>query len=265
MHSPVQLAFKYIKYRMAASNGKGHGIHSPFVFEFVTKVLNGTGDKQVYAEIETVRKQLLQNDTTLSVEDFGAGSRVTGTKQRPVKQIARTSLKPQKYSQLLNRMVAYYQPQTILEIGTSLGLTTCYLAKARPGSPVITMEGAVEIAAVARRNFQKLGISNIEIITGNFDETLTSALSGLQAVDFAFIDGNHRYEPTIRYFEQILKKSNNNTIIVLDDIYWSKEMEQAWEWVKNHGHVRLTIDLFAIGIVVLRPEIIHRQHFCIRY
>jgi predicted O-methyltransferase YrrM len=265
MYSPVQLAFKYIKYWMTASNGKGHGIHSPFVFEFVTKVLNGTGDKQVYAEIESVRKQLLQNDTALRVEDFGAGSRVIGTKQRLVKQIARTSLKPKKYSQLLNRMVEYYQPQTILEIGTSLGITTAYLARAGSGSPVITMEGAPEIAAVARENFMKLGIGNIEVITGNFDQTLSSTLSKLETIDFAFIDGNHRYEPTVSYFEQMLKKSNNNTIIILDDIYWSKEMEQAWEWVKNHEQVRLTIDLFAIGIVVLRPEIIHRQYFRIRY
>jgi predicted O-methyltransferase YrrM len=127
------------------------------------------------------------------------------------------------------------------------------------------MEGAPEIAAVARENFMKLGIGNIEVITGNFDQTLSSTLSKLETIDFAFIDGNHRYEPTVSYFEQMLKKSNNNTIIILDDIYWSKEMEQAWEWVKNHEQVRLTIDLFAIGIVVLRPEIIHRQYFRIRY
>jgi predicted O-methyltransferase YrrM len=265
MFSPVQLAFKYLKYLINASNGKGHGIHSPFVFEFVTKVLNGKGNKQVYGEIESVRKQLLQNNVRINIEDFGAGSRVIGTKERAVNQIAKTSLKPKKYSQLLNRMVEHYQPKTMLEIGTSLGITTSYLAKGKSDASVITMEGAKEIAAVAQQNFHSLHITNIQSVLGNFDDTLPSTLSELDTIDLAFIDGNHRFQPTINYFEQILKKANQSTIIILDDIYWSKEMEQAWQWVKAHEQVRLTIDLFAIGIVVLRPEILHKQHFCIRY
>jgi predicted O-methyltransferase YrrM len=265
MFSPVQLAFKYLKYLINASNGKGHGIHSPFVFEFVTKVLNGKGNKQVYGEIENVRKQLLQNNVRINIEDFGAGSRVIGTKERAVNQIAKTSLKPKKYSQLLNRMVQHYQPKTMLEIGTSLGITTSYLAKGKSDASVITMEGAKEIAAVAQQNFHSLHITNIQSVLGNFDDTLPSTLSELDTIDLAFIDGNHRFQPTINYFEQVLKKANQSTIIILDDIYWSKEMEQAWHWVKAHEQVRLTIDLFAIGIVVLRPEILHKQHFCIRY
>jgi predicted O-methyltransferase YrrM len=265
MYSPLQLAFKYLNYWLSASNGKGHGIHSPFVFEFVTKVLNTKGDEQVYTEIESIRKQLLQNTTALTVEDFGAGSRVTSTKQREVKQIAKTSLKPKKYSQLLNRMVEFYQPKTILEIGTSLGITTSYLAKANSNASVTTMEGAKEIAAIAQQNFQSLNISNIQAVIGNFDAVLPSTLSQTPTLDFAFIDGNHRFDPTISYFQQIIEKANNNTIIILDDIYWSKEMEQAWNWVKNHAKVHLTIDLFAIGIVILRPEILHKQHFRIRY
>jgi predicted O-methyltransferase YrrM len=265
MYSPFQLAFKYLNYQLNASNGKGHGIHSPFVFELVTRVLNGDKDQQVYSEIENIRTQLLQDNSILTVEDFGAGSRVIGTKQRMVKQIAQTSLKSKKYSQLLHRMVRSYQPSTILEIGTSLGITTSYMAKAKPDANIITMEGATSIASVAQQNFDALNISNIQPVLGNFDETLSSTLAGLQTVDLAFIDGNHRYEPTISYFQQILKKSNNYTIIILDDIYWSSEMEHAWQWVKDHDQVRLTIDLFAIGIVVLRPEILHKQHFRIRY
>lgn len=265
MYSPLQLAFKYINYLLKASNGKGHGIHSPFVFEFVTKVKNGPKDQHIYITIESLRKKLLHNDSTITVEDFGAGSRIIGTKERVVKQIASTSLKPKKYSQLMHRMVQHYQPKTVLEIGTSLGITTSYLAKANNNSSVITMEGAKAIAAIAKQNFESLGVSNIQQVIGNFDDTLPSTLSSLQTIDFAFIDGNHRYEPTINYFQQILEKSNNNTIIILDDIYWSKEMEQAWNWVKEHEKVTLTIDLFAIGIVVLKKEILHKQHFRIRY
>jgi predicted O-methyltransferase YrrM len=265
MYSPFQLIGKYLNYWIKASNGKGHGIHSPFVFEFVTKVLNGKKDETVYAAIESVRKQLLKDESVITVEDFGAGSRVIGTRQRKIRQIANTSLKPKKYSQLLHRIVQYYQPGAVLEIGTSLGITTSYLAKAKPGAKVTTMEGAKEIAAIAKRNFSSLGLLNVEQVTGNFDDTLSPTLSYINKVDLAFIDGNHRYEPTIRYFRQVLERSHDHTIIILDDIYWSKEMEQAWEWVKDHERTRLTIDLFAIGIVILRPEILHKQHFRIRY
>ncbi len=265
MYSPFQLAYKYLNYFLTASNGKGHGIHSPFVFEFVTKVLNGAKDDYTYNAIESVRKQLLQDNTSITVEDFGAGSRIIGTKQRVVKQIASTSLKPKKYSQLLHRMVKYYQPKTILEVGTSLGITTSYLAKAGSNATVITMEGAKAIASIAQQNFESLSVSNIQQVIGNFDDTLPATLSSLPTIDLAFIDGNHRYEPTINYFNQILAKANNNTIIILDDIYWSQEMEQAWNRVKQHEKVRLTIDLFAIGIVVLRKEVLHKQHFSIRY
>ncbi len=265
MYSPVQLAFKYFNYWWNASNGKGHGVHSPFVFEFITSVLNGEQDRATYDQIESVRKQLLNSNSIIEVEDFGAGSRVIGTKQRVVKQIAKTSLKPKKYSQLLNRIVQHYQPKTILEIGTSLGITTSYLAKADANASIITMEGAKAIAEIAKQNFGQLNISNVQQVLGNFDETLPSTLAQLNTIDLAFIDGNHRYEPTINYFQKILARSNNNTIIILDDIYWSKEMEQAWQWVKNHNQVKLTIDLFAIGIVVLRSEILHKQHFSIRY
>jgi predicted O-methyltransferase YrrM len=265
MYSLPQLLFKYLNYWFTASNGRGHGIHSPFVFEFITKVLNGTKDEVLYRQIESRRTQLLQDDTTITIEDFGAGSRVIGTKQRKIKQIAATSLKPKKYSQLLHRIARHYRPDTALEIGTSLGITTAYLAKADPGANIITMEGAEEIAAIARRNFDVLGITNIQQVTGNFEETLAPTLAGIDKADLVFIDGNHRYEPTIRYFSQVLEKSHDHTIIILDDIYWSKEMEQAWQWVKAHEQTRLTIDLFAIGIVILRPDILHKQHFRVRY
>jgi hypothetical protein len=149
MFSFFQLGIKYVNYLATASNGKGHGIHSPFVFEFITKVLNGYKDTELYSPIENVRKQLLQNSAVLPVEDFGAGSRVIATRQRTIKSIANTSLKPKKYSQLLHRMVKFYKPATIVEIGTSLGITTSYIATANAAASVTTMEGAATIAAVA--------------------------------------------------------------------------------------------------------------------
>lgn len=266
MYSKIQLVLKYLLYYFTSSNSKGHGMHSPFVFAFITEVLNDKRAFYAYAEIETMRQSLLHDKRQLTIEDMGAGSRVIKNKQRSISSIASSSLKPVKFSQLFFRMVNYYHPRTILELGTSLGITSSYLAAANPNAKVITLEGATSIAAVAKENFTELKIHNIELITGNFDETLSGTISHLSSpIDFAFIDGNHRYQPTVKYFQQILERSNANSIIILDDIHWSKEMEQAWKEVQLNPLVTMTIDLFFIGIVLLRKEFKVKQHFSIRY
>lgn len=265
MYSKAQLAFKYLKYYLSASNGKGHGIHSPFVFEFITKVLNDTTSYPAYEKVENLRQQLLKDNTVLNIDDMGAGSTVSKTSQRTIASIGKNAVKPKKFGQLLYRIVKYYKPATILELGTSLGITTSYLATANPGGRITTMEGAKEIASVSRRNFDSLGISNITLIEGNFDKELAAMVHGLPTIDFCFLDGNHRLKPTIQYFETILSKTTNFSIIVLDDIHWSHEMEQAWKYCQDHASVTLSIDLFFIGILVFRKEIKEKQHFSIRF
>ena len=265
MYSKGQLAAKYFSYYLRASNGKGHGMHSPFVFDFIVNVLNDDRDFYAFTQIEDLRKLLLKNENIIKVDDFGAGSVNLTSTERKVSDIARSSLKPKKYAQLLFRMVNYYQPETILEIGTSLGITTAYLSMAGKQSKLITMEGAGTIAAIAKNNFKFLGLDNIELVKGNFDETLLSVIGQLSTVNFVFIDGNHRKEPTLQYFEQLLSITTNDTIIIFDDIHWSGEMEAAWKQIKKHPQVTCTIDLFFIGIVLLRKEFKERQHFMIRY
>jgi len=265
MYSKRQLLLKYLQYYFTASNGKGHGIHSPFIFDFITKILN---DKTVYPEyekVETLRSQLLNDNTVLEVEDFGAGSSVTKTNKRGVSSLAKHAAKSKKFAQLLFRIVRYYQPATVLELGTSLGITTTYLSLARPEARLITMEGSKEIAEVAKENFKNLEIRNIEITEGNFDNTLSSVVRGLSTVDFAFIDGNHRKEPTERYFKELLAKTNNESILVFDDIHWSSEMEAAWGTIKDNAAVTCSIDLFFIGIIFFRKEFKGKQHFGIRF
>jgi predicted O-methyltransferase YrrM len=265
MYSPLQLAIKYCKYYFKASNGKGHGIHSPFLYTFITEVLNDNRQFYAYDKIETLRRQLLNTDKELVIEDFGAGSRKGLTKNRKVAEIANSSLKPKKFAQLLFRMINYYQPQIILELGTSLGITTSYLAAAKLDAEVITMEGAASIASIAKENFNQLNLNNINVVEGNFDETLSNTLAEIKQIDFAFLDGNHRYQPTIDYFNQVLEKSNENTIMVIDDIHWSKEMDQAWDYIKQHPQVTLSIDLFFIGIILFRKEFKIKQDFVIRF
>ena len=240
-------------------------MHSPFVFEFITKVLNDNRSYYCYATIEELRSRLKQNNTTLTIEDFGAGSRVASHHQRTVASIAKSALKPTKFSQLFFRIVDHYQPQNIVELGTSLGITASYMASAKPNAQLITMEGAKAVAAVAKSNFKSLGLTNIKVVEGNFDNTLHGVLQKLPQVDLAFVDGNHRKIPTIQYFEQLLAKSNDNTILVFDDIHWSAEMEEAWAAIQQHPRVTLTVDLFFIGLVFFRPEQKVKQHFTVRF
>jgi predicted O-methyltransferase YrrM len=265
MYSKFQSVFKYLQYYLTASNRKGHGIHSPFVFEFITKILNDKTFYPAYKEVEELRRELLKNNTLVTVNDLGAGSSVSKTNTRTIASIARYAAKSRKLGQLLYRIVQYYSPHTILELGTSLGLTTSYFSKAKPNSQIITMEGAKAISTLAKHNFLTLGLQNITVAEGNFDDTLSSVVSSLPSVDFSFIDGNHRLQPTIQYFETILTKTGNFSIIVLDDIHWSEEMEKAWEYCKEHSSVTLSIDLFFIGLLFFRKEIKEKQHFTIRF
>ena len=265
MYSLVKIASKFIRYFLVASNGKGHGVHSPFVFDFIKNVLNDKRQFYAYESVEGIRKQMLTDDSVLTIKDYGAGSIVSKTDQRKVSSIARTSLKPAKYGQLLFRIANYYKSNNIVELGTSLGVTTAYLASANTNGKVITMEGADQVAKLARKNFEQLGLENIEMIEGNFDTTLNGALQNLPSVDLAFVDGNHRKQPTLNYFYQLLEKVNESSIFIFDDIHWSKTMEEAWHEISHHSSVTLSIDLFFIGLVFFRPEQKKQQHFTIRF
>ena len=265
MYSLVKIASKFIRYFLVASNGKGHGVHSPFVFDFIKNVLNDKRQFYAYESVEGIRKQMITDDSVLTIKDYGAGSIVSKTDQRKVSSIARTSLKPAKYGQLLFRIANYYKSNNIVELGTSLGVTTAYLASANTNGKVITMEGADQVAKLARKNFEQLGLENIEMIEGNFDTTLNGALQNLPSVDLAFVDGNHRKQPTLNYFYQLLEKVNESSIFIFDDIHWSKTMEEAWHEISHHSSVTLSIDLFFIGLVFFRPEQKKQQHFTIRF
>jgi len=240
-------------------------MHSPFVFDFILNVLNNKNNYQAPPEIEQLRKELLGDQRIIEVEEMGAGSRTAAAKQRSVSQIAKSALKSERLAQVLFRLVKHYQPQNIFELGTSLGLSTSYLSKANEFSSLITIEGNGPTAKIAKENFEKLDCHNIQLLQGNFDNLLPSVISQLSAIDLAYIDGNHRYEPTINYFHQFLSKSHNQTILVFDDIHWSTEMEKAWEAIKLHPLVQYTIDIFFLGFVFFRNDFKVKQNFLIRF
>jgi predicted O-methyltransferase YrrM len=199
------------------------------------------------------------------VNDLGAGSMLTKSNLRRVSSICRNTSKSRKIALLLHRMVAKYQPATVIELGTSLGISTAYLASGNPKGHVVTMEGSPNIAALASKNFEKLGLANIEIRKGSFDDLLPQQLQGGTNIDFVFIDGNHREEPTLRYFNWLMSAPKSSTILVFDDIHWSPGMEAAWNKIQADPRVRMTIDLFFVGIVLFREEFKVKQDFVIRY
>lgn len=265
MYSFFHIAQKYLQYYINAANGKGHGIHSPFVFDFIQNVLNDRQQYPAYKQVENLRALLLQDKKVLEVEDLGAGSALDNKKRRSVASIARHAGKPKKWAQLLFRVVRHYSPMNIVELGSSLGISTSYMALANIHARVITLEGSGAVAQVAKRNFDAMHLENVQVVEGNFDDTLKTVLNQLPSVDLAFIDGNHRQEPTLRYFNEILDKTHVSSVIILDDIHWSRDMEAAWALIQEHPKVRLTIDLFFFGIVFFNEDIKVKQHFTIRF
>ncbi|MCE7059905.1 O-methyltransferase [Dyadobacter sp. CY343] len=241
----------YLKYLLRSGNQ--HSIHSPFLFDLYNQVINVKDQRADYAEIKKLRKELLSSREIIEILDLGAGSRVNKSNQRKIGTIAKNAEKPEKFGKLFYRLVQRFQPETVIELGTSLGLTTLYFSKANPAADIISFEGCPQTAAKAETHFTRLGAQNIEVVVGNIDQTLPARLAQLdQTLDFAYFDANHRYEPTMRYFEDCLPHIQENSVFIFDDIYWSKEMTQAWEQIKSHPKVTLTVDLFWIGLVFFR-------------
>ncbi|NEM97503.1 class I SAM-dependent methyltransferase [Pontibacter sp. BT327] len=243
---------------------KLHGVHSPFVFDLYQQVILHDGSYYSFSQIEAVRQEMLSDYSAIEVTDFGAGSKKINYTTRQISDIARTSLKPAKYGQLLFRLVNRFRPNYVFELGTSLGITTAYMASAARNAALYTFEGCPTIAKVARGNFSFLDLTNITQITGNLDETLQPQLEQIPQLDFAFFDGNHRYEPTMRYFTQCLAKAHEGSVFVMDDIYWSAEMKRAWKEIKQHPAVCQTIDLYFVGLVFFRTTQ-PKEHFTLFY
>lgn len=264
MYSRFQLAKKFLRYYLTASNGKGHGVHSPFVFDFIIHVLRDKKKYDCYQSIEKIRGELRGDKQVIEVEDFGAGSVVMPSRNRAVSAIAASSLKPKKFSQLLFRVARYYRANTIVELGTSLGITSAYLGSSGAGK-VFTLEGSNNIATIAQRNLKTIGLENMKVVVGNFDETLPALLAHTSRVDLAFVDGNHRRMPTLRYFHQLLERAGEASVFIFDDIHWSEEMEEAWKDICEHPEVTLSIDLFFIGIIFFKNDFKAKQHFVIRF
>lgn len=248
----VRFILKYLLYLFKGKTKQY--VHSPFVNQLIKDVIHDNRHFYSFDEIENLRKELLRNNQVINVKDFGAGSMINSSKKRTIKDLAKNSAKSAKYGQLLFRLVNHFQPKNILELGTSLGISTLYQSLPVKNSKFVTLEGCPETAKIAKQNFEKFKLKNIELIVGNFDDTLPLMLNSFSQLYYVFFDGNHQREPTLNYFEQCLKLSHNDSLFIFDDIHWSDEMEDAWKTIQQHPKVTVTIDLFFVGLVFFRKE-----------
>jgi predicted O-methyltransferase YrrM len=255
----VYQALSYMKFLRQAKNK--HGVHSPFVYKLVTECFNDRQQKLDYRILRQHKKALKKDKTLLEVTDFGAGSRIFTSNKRMVKAIAKRAGIPKKRQRLLYRMVTYFHPKTILELGTSLGKSTLSMALAAPGSIIDTVEGCPETAKTAASYFKEFEIENINIHNQPFQEFLQQYSE--ETIDFAFIDGGHNKDQTLGIFQELVNKTHNDSILIFDDIYWSREMTAAWKEIIGHPSVTVSIDTYQWGMVFFRKEQ-RKQHFTIR-
>lgn len=250
----------YIKFLLKSKNH--HGVHSPFVFNLLTKCLYDKNTPAGFLQWKKYRKELLQNKSYIKVTDYGAGSQVFNSDKRQVSRIAKHVGISQKRARLLVKLTQYFQFNTTLELGTSLGLSTAAISLGSSEATINSLEGCKETAGIAQQMFKRYDFNNIQIQVGNFEETLVKTLKNT-SYDLIFFDGNHSKKATIKYFETCLSSTHNDSLFLFDDIHWSKEMEAAWEHIKQHEKVTVTIDTFQWGFVFFRKEQ-QKEHFIIR-
>lgn len=236
-------------------------MHSPFVFALVTKCFYDNNKYSEYSVLKNYRNTLLENKNTIEVTDFGAGSKVFKSNIRAINQIAKNAGISKKRAELLFRISLYFQPATILEIGTSVGLATSALSLGNPKATITTLEGCPETAKIAREQFQKFDFKNIDAIVSEFGSYLQQLTT--DNPQLIYFDGNHSKKATLDYFELLLSTITDKTVWIFDDIHWSAEMESAWEIIKKHPKVTVTIDTFQWGLVFFHTTQ-EKEHFMIR-
>ncbi|MCA0153731.1 O-methyltransferase [Winogradskyella vincentii] len=247
----------YLKFLKVSKNK--HGVHSPFVYKFVTECIYDKNNHIEYNLIKDYRKALLKNKESITITDFGSGSKVFKSNTRKISDIAANAGTPLKKAKLLFRIVKYFKIKSILELGTSLGIATQAMSLNNSVENIISVEGCYNTFRFAQKSLSKH--SNIQLINNPFKNYIPKIKQ--ESFDLIFFDGHHDKQATIEYFEALLPKANNNSIFIFDDIYWSAEMTQAWDYIKNHNSVNVTVDTFHFGIVFFRKEQV-KEHFKIR-
>lgn len=250
---------EYIKFLFKSTNQ--HGVHSPFVYNLVTKCFYDNTKYNAYTKLSEYRKSLLTNKQQIEITDFGAGSKVFKSNLRAINSITKTSGSTLKRTKLLYRIIQYFKPQHTLELGTSLGIATQAMALGHLENQVTSIEGCPNISNFTNQQLNSFNINNTSLKTGEFDKALSEIEN--THYDLIFFDGNHNKEATLKYFNILVNKSHNNSIFIFDDIHWSKDMVEAWNIIKMHPKVTVSIDTFFWGFIFFRKEQM-KENFTIR-
>ncbi len=254
----------YLKYLSKAGYRRGHRIHPPFAFYLVRHLFYEKHKFYHFDVIDELREDLLLSDEEIKVNDFGAGSKKFKSNVRSIKNLVKYNATSKQQGELISRLVNYFKPHNIIELGTSLGIGSMYLAMPNSQSALHTIEGCSNIAEAARKNFNNLNISNIYSYVGDFKDVLPGILNQLENVDMVYFDGHHDYQVTLDYFNMCLEKASSSALFIFDDIYWSKGMTDAWKEIVRHPQVSVSFDLFHFGIAILKKEV-KKQHYMIRW
>jgi len=255
----------YLKYLFQSKNL--HGVHSPFVYR-LNEIINERCSKTVLRNIDSFRNFLDKNNLKIRIEDFGAGSRLSRKKIRSISEISGTSAINRRFGEILYQLVAHIKPEMILEMGTSLGIGTSYLysASAKYGNAKIhSIEGSESVSNFTQENFNKFfKNNNVHFHTGEFDAILPGLLNTNPSFDLVYVDGNHRYTPTLNYFQKLAPRMSNHGILIIDDIYWNREMRNVWYEIKSNRDVNCTIDLFRWGMVFFDKSM-EKENYVLRF
>ena len=254
----------YLKYLIFSRHAKGHGIHSPFLYKLIREVFSDRSFYPGYAIAERMMKKMLHHEEAIKINDLGAGSKISPLTERKISSIAKTSSIPKKYGRLLHRLVKFLKPDIIFELGTSLGISSAYMATGNEQTNIITVEGDSILAGIARENLQLAKLKNIQVWNNNFDDSISELQQNILSGFLLFIDGNHTYDAALKYFKSFSRFTNSNTIFIFDDIHWDNNMERCWNEIWQHPKTTLTIDLYRLGIVFFNKGFA-KQHFTIRY
>lgn len=257
-------SISFLKYLLFSRHKGGHGIHSPFVYDFIVGVFRNKQIPHELERIEEIRSTLRQSDEFIWVDDLGSGHLNRDPERKSVSRITRTAATRRKYGRLLYKISRYAKPTKVLELGTSLGFGSMYLGMANQQSEMVTIDGCKACSGIAERNFKALEFNHIRVMNGAFQHILPQVLKELNWIDLVYFDGDHSKAPLLHYFETALSYIRNDTIFIIDDIHWSIEMEKAWESIKKHPRVKVTLDLFQLGIVFFRKEL-QKQDFLVRF
>ncbi len=250
------LITEFIKHLLKAKTKLGFGIHSPYLFPLVKHLQKPVKNKKSIKAIENKRKKLLKNNSSIKITDYGTGStKVKANGTRTVKSIAKYSLANKQKAILISKICTFLNPDNIIELGTSLGITTAYISTACPNAKIITIEGCPKTSVIASETFKSLNLTNVTLVNGQFDTALHNIIDNIDEINLVLFDGNHAKEPTLRYFNILKEKAVNNTVFIFDDIYYNLEMYNTWKIITQDNNITASLNFFCLGIVFFKKEL----------